>query len=191
MWTGFTAQVTLNRLHTEESFALFPIWESLKSSQGAENRGMSTDTPPPLIALAASSRHKSRPTGPPAIIATPLHQLRVSRSVDLDDKQTWNAELWEVEWWSWTELGRAHITSRIRAALELEHAPPRARVKLPRLKAESVDRYIAAVSVAIAEGKLEPAEGRALLYSAQLVITAQRSGAVQATKPKPSTKPKA
>ena len=97
--------------------------------------------------------------------------------MDWELQQKWPDEFWMLEWWSWSEKGRAVVTASILARVKEEHSKLR-EVKLPRLTLANVGRYIAAVSAAITCGKLDPGSGRALLYAAQLVITGARSGSV-------------
>ncbi len=50
--------------------------------------------------------------------------------------------------------------------------PPRTRI--PKLTIQSIPKYIAAVAKALERGQLKPAEANAMLYAAQMLLTAWR-----------------
>lgn len=96
---------------------------------------------------------------------------------ELSDDAKQQAE-WAAEWWGLTPEHRSWLTRR---ALEefgwgASATKGAVAVKLPKLTPKTRDKYIAAVTAAMAAGTILAPQGRALLYAAQVSVTDQKQG---------------
>jgi hypothetical protein len=73
------------------------------------------------------------------------------------------------------KLKTMSIREELRREFELKYAKKQGKkVGVPRLRAANVDKYIAAVSLALLRRDVEPATANVMLYAAQLLLAATR-----------------